>query len=93
MKIIDAFGMQCPKPLVLAKKEIDAGCRELSVQVDNETAVKNLTRLGGKTGLAVAVDEIEGGWLVSFSEAGAARPCSSARTMWARATGSSGTTS
>ena len=41
MKIIDAFGMQCPKPLVLAKKEIDAGYRELSVQVDNETAVKN----------------------------------------------------
>lgn len=68
MKIIDAFGMQCPKPLVLAKKEIDAGCRELSVQVDNETAVKNLTRLGGKTGLAVSVDDIEGGWLVSFAE-------------------------
>ena len=54
MKIIDAFGMQCPKPLVLAKKEIDAGCRELSVQVDNETAVKNLTRLGGKTVVIVA---------------------------------------
>ncbi|MDN4510514.1 MULTISPECIES: sulfurtransferase-like selenium metabolism protein YedF [Gordonibacter] len=75
MKIIDAFGMQCPKPLVLAKKEIDAGCRELSVQVDNETAVKNLTRLGGKTGLAVSVDEIEGGWLVSFAEGdGSAAP-------------------
>ena len=41
MKIIDALGMQCPKPLVLAKKDIAAGCRELSVQVDNETAVKN----------------------------------------------------
>ncbi|WP_180326701.1 sulfurtransferase-like selenium metabolism protein YedF [Raoultibacter phocaeensis] len=68
MKIIDAFGMQCPKPLVLAKKEIDAGCRELSVQVDNQTAVNNLTRLGGKTGLSVSVDEIGGGWLVSFAE-------------------------
>lgn len=74
MKIIDAFGMQCPKPLVLAKKEIDAGCRELSVQVDNETAVKNLTRLGGKTGLAVTVDEIEGGWLVSFAEGDGTAP-------------------
>lgn len=75
MKIIDAFGMQCPKPLVLAKKEIDGGCRELAVQVDNETAVKNLTRLGGKTGLAVSTDVIEGGWLVSFSEGdGAAAP-------------------
>lgn len=68
MKIIDAFCMQCPKPLVLAKKEIDTGERELSVQVDNEAAVQNLVRLGDKSGLRVAVDEIEGGWLVSFSE-------------------------
>ena len=76
MKIIDAFGMQCPKPLVLAKKEIDAGCRELSVQLDNETAVKNLTRLGGKTGLVVSVDDIEGGWLVSFAEGDGEVPAS-----------------
>ncbi|MEF9876624.1 MAG: sulfurtransferase TusA family protein [Gordonibacter sp.] len=55
MQIIDAFGMQCPKPLVLAKKQIDGGVRELAVQVDNETACKNLTRLGGKTGLAGVV--------------------------------------
>ncbi len=119
MKIIDAFGMQCPKPLVLAKKEIDAGCRE-AVRAGGQRDGREgrLTRLGGKTGLAVSVDEIEGGWLVSFAgrrlggpgpgsrgssvAAGAScrsgrrvrlSPCSSARTMWARATGSSGTTS
>ncbi len=67
-KIVDAFGLQCPKPLVLAKKELDAGCIDLAVQVDNETAVKNLTRLAEKKGMAVAVDAIEGGWLVSFTE-------------------------
>lgn len=66
-KIIDAFGLQCPKPLVLAKKELDAGCTDLAVQVDNETAVKNLTRLGGRKAMAVTVDVIEGGWLVSFA--------------------------
>ena len=66
MKIIDAFGKQCPLPLVMAKKELDAGCAELGVQVDNETAVKNLSRLGEKQGIGVSVDEIEGGWLVSF---------------------------
>ncbi len=74
-KIIDAFGLQCPKPLMLAKKELDAGCSELAVQVDNETAVKNLTRLGAKKGMGVSVDAIEGGWLVSFggaADAGAA---------------------
>ena len=57
MKIIDAFGMKAPAARV-SQKEIDAGCRELSVQVDNETAVKNLTRLAaGRRGLAVAVDD------------------------------------
>ena len=69
-KILDGFGKPCPMPLVMAKKEIDAGCRDLAVQVDNETAVKNLTRLGKKTGLSVACDAIEGGWLMTFSEGG-----------------------
>lgn len=66
MKTIDAFGLQCPKPLVLAKKELDAGCRELAVRVDNETAVKNLERLGGRVGLGTSSSEIEGGWLVTI---------------------------
>ena len=43
MKILDGFGKQCPMPLVMAKKELDAGVTELAIQVDNETAVKNLT--------------------------------------------------
>ena len=67
-KIIDMFGKPCPMPLVAAKKEISEGCRDLSVRVDNETAVKNLSRLGGKTGLNIDVDEVEGGWVVTFSE-------------------------
>ena len=66
--IIDAFGMQCPMPLMMAKKEIDAGARELAIKVDNDTAVKNLTRLGKKTGLSVQTKQIEGGFLVSFAE-------------------------
>ncbi len=66
--VIDAFGKQCPAPLVMAKKEIDAGNRAVQIKVDNETSVKNLSRLGKKTGLAVAVEPIEGGFLVSYSE-------------------------
>ena len=60
MKILDGFGKQCPMPLVMAKKELDAGATELAIQVDNETAVKNLTRLGKKKSMATSVDEIEG---------------------------------
>lgn len=67
---INAFGKPCPMPLVMAKKEIDAGCKDLTIAVDNDTAVKNLTRLGSKTGLAVSVNKIEGGWQVNLSEGG-----------------------
>ena len=45
MKVIDAFGKQCPLPLVMAKKVIDDGCRDLAVQVDNETAAVSYTHL------------------------------------------------
>lgn len=55
-------------PLVMAKKELDAGATELAIQVDNETAVKNLTRLGKKKNMATSVDKIEGGWLITFGE-------------------------
>lgn len=68
MKILDGFGKQCPMPLVMAKKELDAGATELAIQVDNETAVKNLTRLGKRKGMATSIDAIEGGWLITFGE-------------------------
>ena len=68
METINAFGLACPKPLMLAKAKIDEGARSLAVQVDNETAVKNVSRLAEKYGLAVEVEQIEGGWSVNFSE-------------------------
>lgn len=68
METVNAFGLACPKPLMMAKAKIDEGVRELSVHVDNETAVKNVSRLAEKYGLNVAVETIEGGWSVNFSE-------------------------
>ena len=68
METVNAFGLACPKPLMIAKAKIDEGVRELSVHVDNEIAVKNVSRLAEKYGLNVAVETIEGGWSVNFSE-------------------------
>ena len=68
METVNAFGLACPKPLMMAKAKIDEGARELSVHVDNEIAVKNVSRLAEKYGLNVAVETIEGGWSVNFSE-------------------------
>ena len=68
METVNAFDLACPKPLMMAKAKIDEGARELSVHVDNEIAVKNVSRLAEKYGLNVAVETIEGGWSVNFSE-------------------------
>lgn len=57
---LDAVGKACPMPVVMAKKELDGGCGDLTVAVDNETAVQNLTRLAAGRGLQ-AVSEIRDG--------------------------------
>ena len=54
---IDARGKACPMPVILAKKELDGGCNDLTVLVDNRTAVDNLTRLGNSAGMTVASGE------------------------------------
>ncbi|TDO90125.1 selenium metabolism protein YedF [Halanaerobium saccharolyticum] len=56
MKEIDAKGLACPKPVVLAKKAITSN-REVLVIVDNQTAASNLTKLGNKMGAEVSVVE------------------------------------
>lgn len=68
MQTLDAFGLQCPKPLMMAKARLDEGAEEIAVKVDNETAVKNLSRLAERTGRTYMVDAIDGGWLVSFGK-------------------------
>lgn len=53
---LDCTGMACPLPVIHAKKAIEAfdGDGILTVLVDNETAVQNLTRLGEHNGFAVS---------------------------------------
>lgn len=55
-KTLDCRGQVCPLPVVNAKKALAqfTGDGELAVLVDNETAVKNLTKLASSSGLAVS---------------------------------------
>lgn len=48
MKVVDARGKLCPQPVILTKKESDAGENELTVIVDNETAKSNVLKFGAK---------------------------------------------
>lgn len=63
---IDAMGQACPMPVVLARKELVAGCTDLTVAVDNEAAVGNLTRLGHSMGLTVQTVKADHSFQVHF---------------------------
>ena len=57
---VDARGLACPQPVLLAKKAI-AENEEVTVLVDNEVAVENIRRLAAKTACGFSVTEKEGG--------------------------------
>lgn len=59
MIIVDARGKLCPQPVIMTKKEVDAGEREITVIVDNETARENVLKFGNK--LQFTADEEEKG--------------------------------
>lgn len=44
MTTIDARGLECPKPVIETKKIVDKGENSVTVLVDNEVAVSNVTR-------------------------------------------------
>lgn len=46
-KVIDATGLACPRPVVMAKEAIDCHDKVLVI-VGNETALENVKRLGAK---------------------------------------------
>lgn len=54
-KTVDARGLACPQPVVLAKQALEID-EKIKVLVDNETALENVKRLGTKLGCEVKVD-------------------------------------
>ena len=59
-ELIDAKGLACPEPVILTKKALDAH-DEVTVLVDNTTALENVKRLASVSGCAVDVTEESGG--------------------------------
>lgn len=59
MKTIDALGLACPQPVILAKQALCAHPNEeVLVLVDNQTATENLDRLGESQGRKAIVTAI-----------------------------------
>ena len=54
-KMVDARGLGCPMPVVMTQKALKASPAELTVLVDNKTAVENVTRFSESQGYKVSV--------------------------------------
>ncbi len=66
MKTIDARGKNCPQPVMMTKQAADAGEKELTVIVDNDTAKENVSKFGNKLGYNVNVENKEDGIYISL---------------------------
>lgn len=53
IKKIDARGLSCPQPVLLAQKAIDEGNAAFELLVDNEVAKENIFRLAKRSGMSV----------------------------------------
>lgn len=68
MKIVDARGKLCPQPVLMTKKEADAGEKDLTVIVDNETARENVLKFGNKLEFNALVEEKNDGIYIHLNK-------------------------
>lgn len=58
MKSVDARGLSCPQPVILARRAIDAGQFPVEVLVESVTSRENVRRMAEKAGCKVAIAEM-----------------------------------
>ena len=58
METVDARGLSCPQPVILARKAIDAGQFPIEVLVESVTSRENVRRMAEKAGCKVAGAEM-----------------------------------
>ena len=56
MRVVDARGLVCPKPVILTKQAIDSGEKEIEVLVDNDVSFQNVKRFLKSRGYSVIED-------------------------------------
>jgi len=63
---IDASGMSCPQPVLLAKKALGANPEGIELLVDNQTAVENVSRFARNSGYSVTVETAENNMVLTI---------------------------
>lgn len=64
---VDARGLSCPQPVILAKKAIAAGSFPIVVMVDTVTSRENVRRMAEKQGLKVAISATREGFELTIT--------------------------
>lgn len=67
-KEVDARGLSCPQPVILARKAISEGDFPIRISVDTATARENLERLARKMGLQVEVVDAGGEFWLTLAK-------------------------
>lgn len=62
---IDARGMSCPQPVLMAKQALENNPKEVKILVDNNTAKTNVCRFLRNSGYKIAVEEAEDSYMLS----------------------------
>jgi selenium metabolism protein YedF len=65
--LVDAQGLACPEPVILTKKALDSD-NEVTVLVDNTTAMENVKRLATTSGCTVDVIEDGGVFRIALKK-------------------------
>lgn len=68
MDIIDARGLLCPEPVVLAQKAVKSEPAEVTVLVDAVAAKENVTRFAVSRGYEVSVSEQKGEYTLTLKK-------------------------
>ena len=55
---VDARGLSCPQPVILARRAIQAGLFPIEILVDTVTSQQNVTRMAEKAGCSVRVETL-----------------------------------
>ncbi len=64
---IDARGLSCPQPVILAKTAIDTGKFPIIVWVDTVTARENVRRMAEFKGLSVTIQSLDDEFQLTLS--------------------------
>jgi len=68
IKTVDASGLSCPEPVILARKAIQQGQFPIRVLVDTGTSRDNVSRMAQSAGCKVAVEDTDGGFILTLTK-------------------------